>query len=68
VEAQQAQAYRKLAGRQRIFAALIGRYGRPEPFVWHDGGRTGSSLFPALCLHIVGQKISAVVTFRCSIG
>ncbi|MFC4590209.1 DNA-3-methyladenine glycosylase family protein [Sphaerisporangium corydalis] len=56
-------AYRHLAGREPIFARLLGEYGRPDPFEWHDGGRTGSSLFAAMALHIVGQQISATVAF-----
>jgi hypothetical protein len=46
-----------------VFARLITVYGRPDPFEWHDGGRTGSSQFAAMLLHIVGQQISAVAAF-----
>jgi hypothetical protein len=56
-------AYRDLARREPVFARLITVYGRPDPFEWHDGGRTGSSQFAAMLLHIVGQQISAVAAF-----
>lgn len=56
-------AYRKLAKREPIFARLITEYGRPSPFEWHDGGRTGTSQFAAMLLHIVGQQISAKAAF-----
>jgi DNA-3-methyladenine glycosylase II len=56
-------AYGELARREPVFAMLIARYGRPDPFEWHDGGRTGSSQFAAMLLHIVGQQISAVAAF-----
>jgi DNA-3-methyladenine glycosylase II len=55
--------YRDLAGREPVFARLITGYGCPDPFEWHDGGRTGSSQFAAMLLHIVGQQISAVAAF-----
>jgi len=56
-------AYRDLARREPVFARLITVYGRPDPFEWPDGGRTGSSQFAAMLLHIVGQQISAVAAF-----
>jgi DNA-3-methyladenine glycosylase II len=46
------------------FARIIDIYGGADPFEWHDGGRTGDSLFAALALHIIGQQISALVAFR----
>jgi 3-methyladenine DNA glycosylase/8-oxoguanine DNA glycosylase len=55
--------YRYLADREPVFARLLDEYGRPDPFEWHDGGRTGSSHFAAMALHIVGQQISATVAF-----
>jgi DNA-3-methyladenine glycosylase II len=57
-------AYLTLAGAEPVFAGLIDAYGHPCPFDWHDGGRTGSSQFAAMLLHVVGQQISAVVAFR----
>jgi DNA-3-methyladenine glycosylase II len=45
-------------------ARIIEAYGGADPFEWHDGGRTGDSLFAALALHIIGQQISALVAFR----
>ena len=59
-----AHAYRTLAGAEPVFAGLIDTYGHPCPFDWHDGGRTGTSQFAAMLLHVVGQQISAVVAFR----
>ncbi|GII59811.1 hypothetical protein Pth03_82000 [Planotetraspora thailandica] len=55
--------YRILADRDPVLARLVEEYGHPDPFEWHDGGRTGSSNFAAMTLHIVGQQISAVVAF-----
>ncbi|MDP9843549.1 DNA-3-methyladenine glycosylase family protein [Streptosporangium lutulentum] len=55
--------YRYLAEREPVFARLLDEYGRPDPFEWHDGGRTGSSHFAAMALHIIGQQISATVAF-----
>jgi DNA-3-methyladenine glycosylase II len=55
--------YRFLADRDPVLARLVEEYGHPDPFEWHDGGRTGSSNFAAMTLHIVGQQISAVVAF-----
>jgi DNA-3-methyladenine glycosylase II len=46
-----------------VFAHIIDAYGGADPFGWHDGGRTGESLFAALALHIIGQQISALVAF-----
>ncbi|GAA5192591.1 hypothetical protein GCM10023322_52570 [Rugosimonospora acidiphila] len=57
------QAYATLAKRDRVLASLLQEYGPQEPFQWHDGGRTGSSQFAAMLLHIVGQKISAISAF-----
>jgi DNA-3-methyladenine glycosylase II len=45
-------------------ARIIEAYSGADPFEWHDGGRTGDSLFAALALHIIGQRISALVAFR----
>lgn len=49
---------------QPALARIIEVYGGADPFEWHDGGRTGDSLFAALALHIIGQRISALVAFR----
>jgi 3-methyladenine DNA glycosylase/8-oxoguanine DNA glycosylase len=46
------------------FARIIEVYGGADPFEWHDRGRSGDSLFAALALHIIGQRISALVAFR----
>ncbi|MDT5118213.1 MAG: DNA-3-methyladenine glycosylase [Mycobacterium sp.] len=58
------RAYLALSRNEQVFARLIKTYGHPHPFDWHDGGRTGTSQFAAMLLHIVGQQISAVVAFR----
>ncbi|MFJ2397970.1 DNA-3-methyladenine glycosylase family protein [Streptomyces sp. NPDC087843] len=55
--------HKALASREPAFARLIATYGPQDPFVWHDGGRTGKSLFAALLLHITGQRISALAGF-----
>jgi 3-methyladenine DNA glycosylase/8-oxoguanine DNA glycosylase len=57
------RAYRDLGRTEPVFARLIKEYGRPEPFTWHDGGRTGTSQFAAMLLHIAGQQISTNVAF-----
>jgi DNA-3-methyladenine glycosylase II len=59
-----ARDYESLAELDPVFASLIDIYGHPSPFEWHDGGRTGSSFFAALVLHIVSQRISATAAFR----
>jgi DNA-3-methyladenine glycosylase II len=53
-----------LGGAEPVLARIIEAYGGADPFEWHDGGRTGDSLFAALVLHIIGQQISALVAFR----
>jgi DNA-3-methyladenine glycosylase II len=57
------RAYRELAAADPVLAGLVTAYGHPDPFAWHDGGRTGDSRFAALTLHIIGQQISAAVAF-----
>lgn len=42
---------------------LTREYERPDPFVRFDGRRTGSSLFAAVLLHVVGQRVSATAAF-----
>lgn len=56
-------AYRALARTEPVMARLAGAYGRPDPFEWFDGGRTGTSKFAAMILHITGQRISAAAAF-----
>src|SRR6201996_5838907 len=58
-----AHTYAELAGRDPILADVIDVYGTPEPFAWHDGGRTGTSKFAAMLLHVTGQRISAATAF-----
>ncbi|MEU6479129.1 hypothetical protein ABZ858_20025 [Streptomyces sp. NPDC047017] len=55
--------YERLASTEPVLAELVERYGRPDPYVWFDGGRTGTSLFAAMVLHLAGQRISAVAAF-----
>jgi DNA-3-methyladenine glycosylase II len=57
------RAYGALIKRDRILARVVTTYGQVPPFEWHDGGRTGSSQFAAMVLHIVGQRISAWTAF-----
>ncbi|MYS23782.1 methylated-DNA-[protein]-cysteine S-methyltransferase/DNA-3-methyladenine glycosylase II [Streptomyces sp. DvalAA-14] len=56
-------AHAYLADSEPVFARLIDTYGPQNPFAWHDGGRTGSSRFAAMVLHIVGQRTSALAGF-----
>jgi DNA-3-methyladenine glycosylase II len=58
------EAMTSLGEAESALARIIEVYGGADPFEWHDGGRTGDSLFAALALHIVGQRISALVAFR----
>ena len=55
--------YRRLAETEPVLAGLIRTYGEPDPFLWADGGRTGTSHFAAMTLHIIGQQISTTVAF-----
>jgi hypothetical protein len=50
-----------------VLAELIDEYGRPDAFAWH-GGRTGSSNFAAMALHIIGQQIQQPVATFASYG
>lgn len=55
--------YRELSSRDPVLARLAARHGRPDPFRWDDGGRTGDDRFAALVLHVLGQQISTTVAF-----
>lgn len=57
------EAYSSLRRRDRVLRHISGQYGEPDPFAWDDGGRTGTSNFAALLLHIAGQQISTAVAF-----
>ena len=54
-------AYAALAGNDPVLAAMIETHGTPDPFLWNDGGPTGTSNFAAMTLHIIGQQISITV-------
>jgi DNA-3-methyladenine glycosylase II len=56
-------AYETLLARDPKLRELAATAGTPDPFAWVDGGRTGSSNFAAMVLHIVGQQISTTVAF-----
>ena len=56
-------AYAELAQRDSVLAGVLAVYGPVAPFAWHDGGRTGTSQFAAMLLHVAGQRISAVAAF-----
>jgi DNA-3-methyladenine glycosylase II len=58
-----AQTYRSLSARETVFRNLLAEYGPQDPFIWHDGGRTGSSKFAAMLIHIIGQRTSAIAAF-----
>jgi DNA-3-methyladenine glycosylase II len=55
--------YSELIRIEPLFATVIQTYGRVDPFLWHDGGRTGDSKFASMVLHIAGQQISTRVAF-----
>jgi DNA-3-methyladenine glycosylase II len=57
------RAYTALAAADPVLRGLIGVYGKPDPFHFADGGRTGDDHFAALVLHILGQQISTKVAF-----
>jgi DNA-3-methyladenine glycosylase II len=57
------RSYAELVRAEPMFAAVIETYGEVDPFLWHDGGRTGDSKFAAMVLHIAGQQISTRVAF-----
>lgn len=55
-------AYDGLLARDPVLRGLSRRVGRPDPFSFDDdGGRTGSSRFAAMVLHIANQQISTKV-------
>jgi DNA-3-methyladenine glycosylase II len=58
---QATRAYASLIRKDKTLRDLARTYGHPDPFGWEDGGRTGSSKFAALMLHIAGQQISTAV-------
>jgi DNA-3-methyladenine glycosylase II len=53
--------YDVLSNADPVLADLIRRYGRPDPFVFADGGRSASSNFAGMTLHILAQQISTKV-------
>ncbi len=55
--------YGRLLRQDPVLRQLSSVHGRPDPFAWEDGGRTGGSRFAALLLHIAGQQISTAVAF-----
>lgn len=54
-------AYAALAANDPVLAGMIETHGTPDPFLCNDGGRTGTSNFAAMMLHIIGQQISITV-------
>ncbi|MCU1415126.1 MAG: DNA-3-methyladenine glycosylase 2 family protein [Microbacteriaceae bacterium] len=56
-------SYRGLVSLEPAFQPILYHYGEVDPFLWHDGGRTGDSKFAAMVLHIAGQQISTRVAF-----
>ncbi|HVQ86803.1 MAG TPA: hypothetical protein VMT88_01355 [Actinomycetes bacterium] len=55
--------YAALTRGDPVLRRIVASHGRPNPFLWEDGGRTESSNFAALLLHIAGQQISTEVAF-----
>jgi DNA-3-methyladenine glycosylase II len=56
-------AYAALAAADPVLDKLVAAHGMPDPFDFHDGGRTAGSNFAAMTLHILGQQISTKVAF-----
>ncbi len=56
-------AYGALLRRDPVLQRISWHSGRPDPFAWDEGGRTGTSNFAALLLHIAGQQISTRAAF-----
>jgi DNA-3-methyladenine glycosylase II len=56
-------AYDALLDGDPVLRGIADIYGRPDPFRWDVGGRTGSSDFAAIMLHVVSQQISTAVAF-----
>lgn len=56
-------SYEALAEADPVLGRLVDRFGTPDPFEFHDGGRTAGSNFAAMTLHILGQQISTKVAF-----
>ncbi len=57
------QSYTVITHTDSALGQLIDRLGMPDPFEFHDGGRTTGSNFAATSLHILGQQISTKVAF-----
>lgn len=55
--------YEALVSAEPLFGSLVETYGTVDPFIWHDGGRTGGSKFAAMVLHMTAQQISIKVAF-----
>jgi DNA-3-methyladenine glycosylase II len=56
-------AYDCLTALDEVLDGISSQHGRPDPFFWDDGGRSASSNFAAMVLHIISQQISAKVAF-----
>jgi DNA-3-methyladenine glycosylase II len=54
-------AYATLAQSDPAMAALVERYGSPDPFEFADGGRSAGINFAGMVLHIIAQRISTRV-------
>ncbi len=55
--------YDVLLETDEVLRRLAEIHGRPDPFRWNTGGRTGSSRFAGLLVHILSQQISTAVAF-----
>lgn len=55
--------YASLLENDRVLRGISAEHGWPDPFRWDVGGRTGTSNFAAMVLHIAGQQISTAVAF-----
>ncbi len=54
-------AYDRLLAGDAVLRNIADAHGRPDPFVWGDGVRTGTSNFAAMLLHVTAQQISTAV-------
>ena len=53
--------YDHLAAVDPVLRGIVGRHGRPDPFVWSAVDGVAPTSFAALLLHIVSQQISTTV-------
>lgn len=57
------RSYSALSALDPELSRLVDQFGHPEPFPWRDGGRTGTSRFAAMVLHILGQHVATITGY-----